>query len=57
MHEDTRIIHSIPTDPLTGVIVVPIYQTSTYVGVHRGFDYARTSNPTRKTLEGIIAAL
>ncbi len=57
----TQLIHSIPIDPLTGAISVPIYQTSTFVqeapGVNRGFDYARTGNPTRATLEDIIAKL
>jgi len=57
----TKLIHSIPADELTGSIAVPIYQTSTYVqeapGVNKGFDYARTGNPTRATLENIIAQL
>lgn len=57
----TQTIHSIPVDPLTGAIAVPIYQTSTFVqeapGVNKGFDYARTGNPTRAALEGIIAKL
>ncbi len=57
----TQLIHSIPVDPLTGAISVPIYQTSTYVqeapGVNKGFDYARTNNPTRAALEDIIAKL
>jgi cystathionine beta-lyase len=57
----TQLIHSIPVDPLTGAISVPIYQTSTFVqeapGVHKGFDYARTNNPTRAILEEIIAKL
>ena len=48
-------------DPSTGAIVTPIYQTSTYVqdalGVHKGFEYARTQNPTRSALEGNIAAI
>lgn len=55
----TQTIHSIPVDSLTGAIAVPIYQTSTYVqeapGVNKGFDYSRTNNPTRNTLEKIIA--
>ena len=58
---NTKIIHSIPVDELTGAISVPIYQTSTFVqeapGVNKGFDYARTNNPTRATLEKIIAQL
>ena len=61
MKEQTKIIHSIPSDPLTGAISVPIYQTSTFVqeapGVHQGFDYSRTNNPTRKVLEDLIAVM
>jgi cystathionine beta-lyase len=57
----TQLIHSIPIDPLTGAIAVPIYQTSTFVqeapGVNKGYDYARTGNPTRAILEKIIARL
>jgi len=48
-------------DPATGAVSVPIYQTSTYaqdaVGVHKGYEYARTQNPTRSALEKNIAAL
>jgi cystathionine gamma-lyase/cystathionine beta-lyase/cystathionine gamma-lyase/homocysteine desulfhydrase len=48
-------------DPATGAIVVPIYQTSTFVqedlGKHKGYEYARTSNPTRAALERNLAAL
>lgn len=61
MSNATQLIHSIPVDALTGAISVPIYQTSTYVqeapGVNKGYDYARTNNPTRATLENIIAEL
>ncbi len=61
MDKITRIIHSIPVDELTGSISVPIYQTATYVqeapGVNKGYDYARTNNPTRAALEKIIAQL
>ncbi|MBK7433521.1 MAG: PLP-dependent transferase [Chitinophagaceae bacterium] len=61
MSNATQLIHSIPVDPLTGSISVPIYQTSTFVqdapGINKGFDYARTNNPTRATLENIIAKL
>jgi cystathionine gamma-lyase/homocysteine desulfhydrase len=61
MKDQTKLIHQIPVDPLTGSIAVPIYQTSTYVqdepGVHKGFDYARSNNPTRKVLEDLIASL
>ena len=48
-------------DPATGAIITPIYQTSTYVqeelGKHKGFEYARTQNPTRFALERNIAAI
>src|SRR5215211_521103 len=61
MSNATQIIHSIPIDPLTGAISVPIYQTSTFVqeapGVNKGYDYARSGNPTRAALESIIAEL
>jgi cystathionine beta-lyase len=61
MSRITDIIHSVPVDELTGAISVPVYQTSTFVqqapGVHKGFDYARSNNPTRKALEDIVAKL
>jgi cystathionine beta-lyase len=61
MSNATQLLHSIPIDPLTGALAVPIYQTSTFVqeapGVNKGFDYSRTNNPTRATLEKIIAEL
>ncbi len=61
MSNATQLIHSIPVDPLTGAISVPIYQTSTFVqdapGVNKGYDYARSGNPTRATLESLIAKL
>ncbi len=61
MKDQTKLIHQIPVDPLTGSIAVPIYQTSTYVqdapGIHKGYDYARSNNPTRKVLEDLIASL
>jgi cystathionine beta-lyase/cystathionine gamma-synthase len=48
-------------DPSTGAIITPIYQTSTYVqeelGRHKGYEYARTQNPTRATLERNLAAI
>jgi cystathionine gamma-lyase/cystathionine beta-lyase/cystathionine gamma-lyase/homocysteine desulfhydrase len=48
-------------DPSTGAIVTPIYQTSTYVqealGQHKGYEYARTQNPTRSALEANLAAI
>lgn len=57
----TQLIHSIPVDPLTGAISVPIYQTSTFVqeapGINKGYDYARSGNPTRAALETLIATL
>ena len=61
MQATTQLIHSIPVDPLTGAVSVPIYQTSTFVqdapGVNKGYDYARSGNPTRATLETLIAQL
>ncbi|MFM2048489.1 MAG: hypothetical protein RI955_1037 [Bacteroidota bacterium] len=61
MQEATKILHSIPVDELTGAISTPIYQTSTFVqqlpGVNKGYDYARSNNPTRKVLEDVIASL
>jgi len=58
----TRAIHvGQAPDPATGAVIVPIYQTSTYaqseVGVHKGFDYSRTANPTRAALEACLASL
>lgn len=58
----TKVIHAgIEPDPSTGAIMTPIYQTSTYVqdapGVHKGYEYARTQNPTRTVLENNLAAL
>lgn len=61
MKETTQILHCIPIDELTGAISTPIYQTSTFIqeapGVHKGYDYARSNNPTRKVLEDLIATL
>lgn len=61
MSTATQIIHSIPSDPLTGAISVPIYQTSTFVQdapeVNKGYDYSRTGNPTRAALESLVAKL
>jgi cystathionine gamma-synthase len=59
---ETRAIHvGQDPDPTTGAAVVPIYQTSTYVqtavGVHKGFEYSRTANPTRSALEAALASL
>ncbi|MGB0430219.1 MAG: cystathionine gamma-synthase [Bacteroidia bacterium] len=58
----TKAIHSgVEPDESTGAIMTPIYQTSTYVqpqvGVHKGYEYSRTSNPTRSALENNLAAL
>ena len=58
----TRVIHGGQhPDPLTGAVMPPIYATSTYVqespGVHKGFDYARTRNPTRDALQACLASL
>ena len=58
----TRTIHAgQPTEPETGAVVPPIFQTTTYQqlgpGEHRGFDYTRTNNPTRQRLEAVLADL
>jgi len=58
----TKAVHAgQPPEPGTGAIMTPIYQTSTYVqpapGEHKGYDYARTANPTRTALEANLAAL
>ncbi len=58
----TTIIHAgMEPDPSTGAIMTPIYQTSTYVqeapGVNKGFEYARSQNPTRQALETALAAI
>lgn len=58
----TKIIHAgAEPDPSTGAIMTPIYQTSTYVqtapGQHKGYEYARSQNPTRKALEDALAVL
>lgn len=62
MKFETKLIHAgQEPDPHTGAVVVPIYQTSTYkqdgINQHRGFEYSRTGNPTRKALETNLAAL
>lgn len=59
---DTLLIHAgIEPDPTTGAIMTPIYQTSTYVqeapGKHKGYEYARTQNPTRTVLQNALAAI
>ena len=58
----TKIIHAgAEPDPSTGAIMTPIYQTSTYVqtapGQHKGYEYARSQNPTRKALEDALAVI
>src|SRR6266702_4263511 len=60
MKLSTKLIHAgIEPDPSTGAIMTPIYQTSTYVqsapGQHKGYEYARSQNPTRKVLETALA--
>ncbi|WP_267739955.1 trans-sulfuration enzyme family protein [Myroides injenensis] len=61
MSKQIDILNSIPIDPLTGAIAVPIYQTTTFVqeapGENKGFSYTRTNNPTREVLENLIAKL
>ncbi|SEK65942.1 cystathionine gamma-lyase [Chitinophaga rupis] len=58
----TKLIHAgVAPDPSTGAIMTPIYQTSTYVqsapGHHKGYEYARTQNPTRDALQDALAAI
>ena len=62
MKLSTKLIHAgVQPDPSTGAIMTPIYQTSTYVqsapGVHKGYEYARSQNPTRAALEAAIAQI
>ncbi|CAM4137810.1 cystathionine gamma-synthase [Bacillus manliponensis] len=62
MRAKTKLIHGIHIgEPSTGAVTVPIYQTSTYkqeaIGVHKGYEYSRTGNPTRSALEETIAVL
>ena len=59
---DTRAIHAGQHfDPTTGAVITPIYATSTYAqespGVHKGYDYGRSHNPTRFAYERAVAAL
>ncbi len=61
-HIETNVLHAgIEPDPSTGAIMTPIFQTSTYVqsapGEHKGYEYARTQNPTRDVLQKNIAVL
>jgi cystathionine gamma-lyase len=58
----TRAIHvAQEPDPTTGAVITPIYQTSTYgqedIGVHKGFEYSRSDNPTRNAMEEVVASL
>ena len=62
MKFETKVIHSgVHPDPSSGAIMTPIFQTSTYVqdapGIHKGYEYARTQNPTRSALEENLASL
>jgi cystathionine gamma-lyase len=62
MKFETKVIHAgQEPDPRTGAVMTPIYATSTYAqsspGEHKGYDYARTRNPTRDALEACVAAL
>jgi cystathionine beta-lyase len=62
MNFATKAVHAgVHPDPTTGAIMTPIYQTSTYVqaapGDHKGYEYARTQNPTRDALQASLAAL
>ena len=62
MEFSTRTIHAAqPSEPGTGSLIAPIFQTSTYEqdapGINRGFDYSRTNNPTRARLEAVLADL
>ena len=62
MNMDTKVVHAgLKPDPTTGSILPPIYQTATYVlekvGQDKGFDYTRSSNPTRQTMEEHLAAI
>jgi cystathionine beta-lyase/cystathionine gamma-synthase len=58
----TRAVHvAQEPDPTTGAVITPIYQTSTYaqedIGVHKGYEYSRTDNPTRSVVEDVVASL
>lgn len=62
MHFNTACIHAgVEPEPVTGAIMTPIFQTTTYVqpelGVNKGFEYSRTDNPTRSVLQRAFAAL
>src|SRR5947209_6335045 len=58
----TRAVHvAQEPEPATGAVITPIYLTSTYaqedIGVHKGYDYSRTDNPTRSVVEQVLASL
>ncbi|PKI21481.1 cystathionine gamma-synthase [Staphylococcus succinus] len=63
MNKKTQLIHGgLTTDPYTGAVTTPIYQTSTYIqdeigDLRLGYEYSRSANPTRSALEGVIADL
>src|SRR6478672_3027032 len=62
MKPGTKFIHAgVEPDPTTGAIMTPIYQTSTYVQAapaqHKGYEYARSQNPTRTALEAAYASI
>src|SRR4051812_19754503 len=62
MKQGTKFIHAgVEPDPTTGAIMTPIYQTSTYVqeapAKHKGYEYARSQNPTRTALEAAFAVI
>jgi cystathionine gamma-lyase len=62
MHFNTSCVHAgVEPEPVTGAIMTPIFQTSTYmqseIGVHKGYDYSRTDNPTRTALQKALAEL
>lgn len=63
MNKKTQLIHGgVTTDPYTGAVTTPIYQTSTYIqddigDMRQGYEYSRSANPTRTALDGLIADL
>jgi cystathionine gamma-lyase len=62
LHFNTACVHAgVEPEPITGAIMTPIFQTSTYVqpelGVNKGYEYSRTDNPTRAALQSALAAL
>jgi cystathionine beta-lyase/cystathionine gamma-synthase len=62
MEFETKAIHAgQQSDPSTGAVIVPVFQTSTYqqeaIGKHKGYEYSRTGNPTRTALETCLAEL